>query len=586
MNLNSDSSESTTGSSGTDPSAASPTGGQELNWNSRHITHGWQKGATAFYYGLGFSEADFSKAQIGIGVPLLEGNLCNVHAYPLGKKIEASCRAAGLLGFIYGVPAVSDNITQGHAGGSASLPSRNMIANACEAVCGSHAYDGVIGLHHCDKNGPGFAMGIMRLNFPSLIVNGGSIRPGCYQGKDISILDVYDSQAAAAAGDIPHSEADAILKVACPGPGGCGIAASFNTWGIVLEVLGLSLPGSSSNPAQSPEKDAELEAVGPAMRFLLEQDLRPRKIVTLSALYDAMATVAAMGGSTNAIIHLLAVAQEAELDFSLKDVAKIFRRTPLLCTFAPRGRLTMYDLHKLGGTPVLIRHLLDQGVIQGEHLTVTGKTLREQFADAPLPPEKQSLMRPVSDPINPRSDMQICFGNLAANGIVFKVSSLQEPKFKGPAICFRSAQEVAVAATDGRIQPGHVVVLSHLGPVAAGMPEVLVASASLNSKALYGKVALVSDTRVSGVTHGAVGVHCSPEAALGGPIGLVVDGDMIEFDLDQGTIHLHVSDAELSNRRTRWRWRPPHPPTGYLASFSSTVTGPEHGCVPRAIRRT
>lgn len=559
-----------------------------LNWNSQNITKGWQKGATAFYYGLGFSEDDMVKPQVGIGVPLLEGNLCNINAYPIGKTIEAGCRESGMHGFLFGVPAVSDNLTQGHPGGSASLPSRNMIANACEAVCGAHCYDAVVGLHHCDKNGPGFAMGMMRLNFPSLIVNGGSIKPGCFQGRDITILDVYDSQAAAAAGDIPEDEAEQILRSACPGPGGCGIAASFNTWGITLEIMGLSLLNSSSNPAESDEKQEELKQVGKAVRYILENDLRPRTIVTFEALRDATAAVAAMGGSTNAILHLLALAQEAELDFSLQDVAEIFKSTPVLCTFAPRGRFTMFDLFKIGGTQVLIKHFLDQGIIQGDHLTVAGKTLREQTQDVTVPASAvadDALFRNRDNPINEKADMQVCFGNLAANGIIFKVSSLKDHQFSGSAICFRSAQAVAEAAKSGKIQPGHVVVLNHLGPVAAGMPEVLVASAALNSKALYGKVALISDTRVSGVTHGAVGVHCSPEAALGGPIALVCDGDLIDFDLDAGTIHLHVSDAELHNRRTRWRWRPSHPPTGYLASFSSTTTGAEHGCVPRAIRR-
>ena len=248
----------------------------------------------------------------------------------------------------------------------------------------------------------------------------------------------------------------------------------------------------------------------------------------------------------------------------------------------------MFDLFKLGGTEVLIKHFIDQGVISGDHITVSGQTLRELTADVQVPDVadgEDSLFRTRENPINPKADMQVCFGNLAANGIIFKVSSLKDQQFSGPAICFRTAQAVAEAAKDGRIQPGHVVVLNHLGPVAAGMPEVLVASAALNSKALYGKVALISDTRVSGVTHGAVGVHCSPEAALGGPIGLVCDGDQIDFDLEAGTIHLHVCDAELHNRRTRWRWRPAFPPTGYLATFSSTTTGPEHGCVPRAIRR-
>lgn len=553
---------------------------KSLNWNSRTISAGWQKGATAFYYGLGFSGEDFQKAQVGIGVPLLEGNLCNVHAYPLGKKLEASCREAGLLGFLFGVPAVSDNITQGYPGGSASLPSRNMIAAAAEAVCGAHAYDAIIGMHHCDKNGPGFAMGLMRLNFPSLIVNGGSIGPGCFRGEKITILDVYDSQAAVAAGDLPPEMAEGILRNACPGPGGCGIAASFNTWGIALEVMGWSLPASSSNPALSPEKDTEVSQVGQAVRFLLKQDLRPRQIVTRQAFEDAMAAVAAMGGSTNAIIHLLALAQEAGVDFTLRDIQKILRRTPVLCTFAPRGKMTMLDLHHIGGTPALIRHFLDEGVIKGDHLTVTGKSLRETYSSYPTASEGQQVLRPKSDPINPRSDMQICFGNLAPDGIVFKVSSLKDSKFSGKAICFRTAQEVAEAAASGRIQPGHVVVLAYLGPVAAGMPEVLVASAALNSKALYGKVTLISDTRVSGVTHGAVGVHCCPEAAVGGPIGLVRDGDVIQFDLEASSIHWDVSDEEISRRREQWRWQPEYGSSSYLATFARHVTGADKGCVP------
>ncbi len=551
-----------------------------LNWNSRNITQGWQKGATAFYYGLGFSPEDFSKAQVGIGVPLLEGNLCNVHAYPLAKKIEQSCRAAGLLGFLYGVPAVSDNITQGYPGGSASLPSRNMIAAACEAVCGSHGYDAVIGMHHCDKNGPGFALGMMRLNFPSLIVNGGSIGPGCYRNEKITILDVYDSQAAVANGEMSAAEAEGILRSACPGPGGCGIAASFNTWGIALEVMGWSLPGTSSNPAESPEKDAEIAEVGPALRRLLEWDLRPSQIITRPALEDAIAAVAAMGGSTNAIIHLLALAQEAQVEFTLRDIREILLRTPVLCTFAPRGKMTMLDLHLIGGTPALVKHFLEAGVLRGEHMTITGKTLRETYLAYPSAPAGQQVLRPKSDPINPRSDLQICFGNIAPDGVVFKVSSLKEAKFSGTAICFRSAQAVAEAAAAGRIQPGQVVVLAYLGPVAAGMPEVLVASAALNSKALYGKVALLSDTRVSGVTHGAVGVHCCPEAAVGGPIGLVEDGDRIEFDLDAGTIHWDVPDDVIQDRRSRWSWQPDYPKSGYLATFARHVTGADKGCVP------
>ncbi|MCA9175866.1 MAG: dihydroxy-acid dehydratase [Planctomycetales bacterium] len=551
----------------------------QLNWNSRRLTHGWQRGVTAFYYGLGLTDEDFDRPQIGIGVPLLDGNLCNVHAYELAKVIAEGCQADGLIGFPFGTPAVSDNITQGHEGGNASLPSRNMIANAAECVVSAHGYDALVGLHNCDKNGPGFAMALARLNYPGLIVSGGSIHPGCHNGQDISILDVYDTQAAAAVGATSQEEADAVLRKACPGPGGCGIAASFNTWGIALEAVGLSLPGSSSMPAIDDGKRVECRQVGAAVRKLLELDLRPRDIVTRASLTNAAVAIAAAGGSTNGVLHLVALATEAGVDFGLRDLQEIFRRTPVICSFAPRGRRTMVDLHKIGGTPVFLKVLLDAGLLDGSCVTVSGATQADNLRDVPPPPAGQDLMTPVEAPLKPHADMQICFGNLAPDGIVFKVSSMQDTEFTGNAICFESAKAVADAVEAGKVQPGSVIVLRNLGPVASGMPEVLVATAALAVPELDGKVALVSDTRVSGVSHGAIGVHCAPEAIVGGPIGKVRDGDSITFNLLAGEIRLHVDDAELAKRESA----PPVETTrrGYLRDFSATVAQADRGCVSR-----
>ncbi len=555
----------------------------QLNWNSHHLTHGWQKSITAFYYGLGLTDEDFDRAQIGIGTPLLDGNICNVHAYELAKQIAQGCKDAGLIGLPFGTPAVSDNITQGHEGGNASLPSRNMIANGAEAVTSAHGYDGMIGLHNCDKNGPGFAMALARLNYPGLIVSGGSIMPGCHNEQDITILDVYDSQAALSVGAATAEDADQILRKACPGAGGCGIAASFNTWGICMEAIGLMLPFSSSIPAVVDEKRKECLQVGQAMRNLLEKNIRPRDILTRKAFENAAAAIAAAGGSTNGILHLLALARETQIDFGLKDIQPIFRNTPVLCSFAPRGKRTMVDLHKIGGTPVLLKHLLKAGLIDGDCLTVTGKTMAENLEGIADVPADQDLIAPLDKPFKEYADMQICFGNLAPGGMVFKVSSMKDTKFKGKAICFDEAKDIVDAVEAHKIKPGSVIVLRNLGPVASGMPEVLVATAALAVPELDGKVAFISDTRVSGVSHGAIGVHCSPEAAVGGPIGLTKDGDEISFDLLAGELTLHVDDGEMARRKAAWQApKALRAQRGYLADFSATVAQAHNGCVSRA----
>ena len=547
---------------------------QNLNWNSRALTHGWQRGINAFFWGLGFKKEDFDKAQIGIGTPLLDGNLCNVHTHELAKLIQEGCKEAGLIGFPFGVTGVSDNITQGHEGGSASLPSRNLIANGAEMVCSSHFYDALIGLHHCDKNGPGFAMALARLNIPGLIVNGGSIMPGCHEGKPTTILDVYDAAARANSGTMSFEESEQVIATACPGPGGCGIAASFNTWGIALEAMGMSLPDTSSMPAIEAGKREECRRVGAAVRILLEKNLRPRDIITKASMTNAMTAIAAIGGSSNGVLHILAVAREAGVDFTLRDIQAICRKTPVLCNFAPRGSGNMVDLHRLGGTSMLLKHLLKAGLLDGSCMTVTGRTLAENISGAAEVPQPNPLIAPLDAPFKEYADIQICFGNLAPDGIVFKISSMKEPRFKGRALCFEDSKSVYDAAAAGQIQPGHIVVVRGCGPVAAGMPELHVASAALAVPELYGKVALISDTRVSGVSSGAIGVHCSPEAVVGGPIGYVKDGDEIEFDLITGEITVHANlDARLSGAEGVRHAR------GYLADFAATVTQAHEGCV-------
>jgi dihydroxy-acid dehydratase len=554
-----------------------------LNWNSRNLTRGWQRGVTAFYYGLGLTEADFDKPQIGIGVPLLDGNLCNVHAYDLAKRIADGCRRADMIGFPFGVPAISDNITQGHEGGNASLPSRNMIANGAECVVSAHGYDALIGLHHCDKNGPGFAMALARMNYPGFLLSGGTIMPGSHRGEEISILDVYDAQAAVAVGSMDESEANEILRTACPGVGGCGIAASFNTWGVAMEAIGLMLPYSSSIPAIDEAKHEECIRAGQILHGVLQQGLRPRDLLTRRAFENAATAIAAIGGSTNGVLHLLALAREADVEFTLRDMQAIFRRTPVLCSFAPRGKKTMVDMHRIGGTPVLLKHLWRAGLLDGDTMTVVGKTLGQVAAEAADLPEDQQLIVPADAPFKPFADVQICFGNLAPDGIVFKVSSMQQPRFRGVAMCFDDAKDVADAVESKRIQPGSVIVLRYLGPVASGMPEVLVASAALSVPELDGKVALISDTRVSGVSHGAIGVHCAPEAAVGGAIALVADGDEISFDLLAGEVTLHVTDEELGRRRQQWRPQPRKSRRGYLLDFAATTAQANRGCVSRIL---
>lgn len=552
---------------------------KELNWKSRELTEGGNIGIHAFYYGLGWGREDFKKPQIGIGTPLHEINLCNMHSHEIGDSIKEGLAEAGMLGYRFGVPSVSDNITQGHGGGNASLPSRNVIASSAEMVTTSHRFDGMIGLHHCDKNGPGFALALMRGNLPGFILSGGTIRPGCLDGKELTIQHVYDEQAAVEVGNSTQEQLLNVVKHACPGAGGCGIAASFNTWGLAMEAIGLMPPHSSSNPAEGEEKRAECKQAGKWMLDILKNGKRPRDIVTKAALSNATAMIGASGGSTNGILHLMALAVEAGVNFGLRDVQAILRKTPVYCNFAPRGQGTMIDLFKMGGTPMLVKHLIGAGVLDGSVPTLFADSLADQVADAGAIPGGNPLIAPQGKPFKPFADMQICFGSLAPDGIVFKVSSRPDPTFEGKAICFNDVDSLVDAVTEGRIQAGHVVVLRGMGPVAMGMPEVLVATSALSTPDLDGKVAFVSDTRVSGVSHGAIGVHCSPEAAVGGPIAYVQDGDLISIDLLEGKIDWKGK----GERHLGGDFQPYRGECIYLREFADSVAQANYGCVNKSL---
>jgi len=551
------------------------------NWNSRELTQGSRQGIKAFYHGLGWSREDFDKPLIGIGTPLHEINLCNLHSYDIGESIKGGLEASGMLGFRIGIPSVSDNITQGHGGGNASLPSRNVIASSTEMVATSHRFDGFIGLHHCDKNGPGFAMALVRSNLPGFIISGGTIRPGKLDGRELTIQDVYDVQAACEIGKATRAELDAVIRHACPGPGGCGIAASFNTWGLAMEAIGLMPPYSSSNPSEGNEKIQECLQAGQWMARILDHGLRPRDIVTRASLQNATAMIGAAGGSTNGILHILALALEAGVDYGLRDIQQVLRSTPVYCNFAPRGRGTMIDLFRMGGTPMLIRHLVKAGVLDGSVPTLFADSLSAQVAEAIDVPEDQDLIAGAGAPFKAHADIQVCFGNLAPDGIVFKVSSRQETSFEGPAICFPDADSLVDAVNDGSVRPGHVVVLRGMGPVAMGMPEVLLATAALSNPELDGKVALVSDARVSGVSHGAIGVHCSPEAAVSGPIARVRDGDRVAIDLLGGVVswEQHEPDADGESPV----FAPFNGKEIYLREFSENTTQAHQGCVSKQV---
>lgn len=552
---------------------------RRLNRYSQTITQPKKQGASqAMLYATGMTETDMDKAQVGIASVWYEGNPCNMHLLDLANTVKASVKQADLVGMRFNTIGVSDGISMGTAGMRYSLPSREVIADSIETIMSAQWYDGCIALPGCDKNMPGCLMALARLNRPSFIIYGGTIKPGCHKKKAIDLVSAFQSYGQFISGEIDEAERKAIVQNACPGAGACGGMYTANTMASAIEALGMSVPYSSSAPAEHPDKQAECANAGKVMRHLLEHDIKPLDILTKPAFENAITLVMALGGSTNAVLHLLAIAKTAGVPLTLEDFQRISDRTPYLADLKPSGRFVMADLHKVGGTPAVMKHLLAAGLLQGDCLTITGKTLAENVADLPGLSKGQGLIRPVAEPIKPNGHIQILTGNLAPEGAVGKITGKEGTYFKGRANVFDSEQAMMDAFKDGNIHKGDVVVIRYVGPKGGpGMPEMLQPTAAIMGAGLGQDVALITDGRFSGGSHGFILGHVTPEAAIGGPIALVKTGDTIEIDAEKRTLSLLCDADELAQRQAQWQ-NQATPATGYLSKYAKLVQTASQGC--------
>jgi dihydroxy-acid dehydratase len=554
----------------------------KLNRTSRRVTQPKSQGASqAMLYATGLSEADLDKAQVGIASVWFEGNPCNMHLLDLAAKVKEGVAAAGLVGMRFNTIGVSDAISMGTEGMSYSLQSRDLIADSIETVMGAQWYDANISIPGCDKNMPGCLIAMARVDRPALMVYGGTIRPG--RGRKGSALDVvsaFQSYGEFVAGRIDEAERSNIVRYACPGPGACGGMYTANTMAAAIEALGMSLPGSSSTPAEDPEKLDECVRAGAAIRLLLERDIRPSQVMTRAAFGNAMAVVSALGGSTNAVLHLIAMARAVGVPLGIDDFQRVSDRVPYLADLKPSGRYVMEDLHRVGGTPGVLRLLLAHGALDGSCLTCTGRTLAENLAEWPDLAKGQSVIRAWDDPIKPTGHIQILRGSLAPDGAVAKLTGKEGLHFAGPAQVFDQEEAMLAAVEQGRIARGSVVVIRYEGPKGGpGMPEMLTPTSALMGAGLGAAVALVTDGRFSGGSHGFIVGHVTPEAQEGGPIALVQDGDTIRIDAKTNRIDLEVDPAELARRRARFSPPPLKATRGTLAKYIRNVRPASEGCV-------
>jgi dihydroxy-acid dehydratase len=534
-------------------------------------------------YATGLSEADMSKAQVGISSVWYEGNPCNMHLLDLSTVVKESVAKAGLIPYRFNTIGVSDGISMGTKGMRYSLQSREIIADSIETVMGGQWYDGNISLPGCDKNMPGVAIAMGRVNRPSIMVYGGTIRPGCsMSGEPIDIVSAFQAYGQYIAGDITEEQRFDIIRNACPGQGACGGMYTANTMATAIETLGLTLPGSSSSPAEDPSKKAECENVGFAMRNLLKEDIRPRDILTRQAFENAMIVVNILGGSTNAVLHLIAIADAAGIKLTVDDFQAVSDRTPFLADLKPSGKWVMADMHKIGGTPALLRYLLKEGLIDGSGITVTGKTMRENVQSFRDFPEDQAILRPLSDPIKPTGHIQILRGQLAPGGSVGKITGKEGLRFEGTARCYDDEDDFIVALERGEIKKGEktVVIIRYEGPKGGpGMPEMLKPSSAIMGAGLGKDVALLTDGRFSGGSHGFLIGHIVPEAQEGGPIGLIRDGDRIVIDAEKLIIDSDVSPEEMERRRKEWKAPALKYTKGTLKKYAMLVSDASQGCV-------
>ncbi|HEV8283407.1 MAG TPA: dihydroxy-acid dehydratase [Chitinophagaceae bacterium] len=554
----------------------------ELNRYSKTITQDvTQPAAQAMLYGIGLTDADMNKAQVGIVSMGWDGNTCNMHLNELAKIVKQSAWDNDLVGLIFNTIGVSDGISMGTDGMRYSLVSRDIIADSIEAVCGAQYYDALIAVPGCDKNMPGSVIAMGRLNRPAIMVYGGTIAAGRYKGEDLNIVSAFEALGKKIAGQLNDEDFKCIVQHSCPGAGACGGMYTANTMASAIEALGMSLPFSSSNPALSEEKRKECEAAGKAIRLLLEKNIKPSDIITRKAFENAITVVMVLGGSTNAVLHLIAMAKSVGVELTQDDFQKISDKVPVLADFKPSGKYLMHDLHQHGGVPAVMKYLLKKGLLHGDCLTVTGKTISENVADVPeLSFESQKIIYPLEKPLKTTGHLQILYGNLAVGGSVAKISGKEGERFEGTAKVFDGEFELINGINTGKIKQGDVVVIRYVGPKGApGMPEMLKPTSALIGAGLGNSVALITDGRFSGGTHGFVVGHITPEAYDGSLIALVEDGDAIEIDATKNTITLKVSDVEIAERKKNWKQPALKAKKGILYKYAKYVRTAAEGCV-------
>jgi len=554
----------------------------ELNKYSKTLTQDeTQPAAQAQLYAIGFKEEDFNKAQVGIASMGFDGNPCNMHLNDLAKLVKQGVWDNDLVGLIFNTIGVSDGMSNGTPGMRYSLVSRDVIADSIEAVCGAQYYDALITIPGCDKNMPGSLMAMGRLNRPSIMVYGGTIAPGHYKGQDLNIVSAFEALGQKIAGKLDEADFKGIVMNSCPGAGACGGMYTANTMSSAIEALGMSLPYSSSNPALSEEKKLECRQAGKAIRVLLEKDIKPKDIMTRKAFENAITTIMVMGGSTNAVLHLIAMAKAVDVELTQDDFQVISDRTPVLADFKPSGKYLMQDLHEHGGVPAVMKYLLSKGLLHGDCLTVTGKTLAENLEDVPaLDFDKQKIILPVEAPLKATGHLQVLYGNLAEGGSVAKISGKEGERFEGTARVFDGEDLLIEGIRSGRVHPGDVVVIRHIGPKGApGMPEMLKPTSAIIGAGLGKSVALITDGRFSGGTHGFVVGHITPEAHAGGLLAFVKDDDIIEIDAVKNTITLKVDDEVIAQRKANWKQPALKATKGLLYKYAKSVKSAAEGCV-------
>ena len=554
---------------------------ESLNKYSRRITQPAVQGASqAMLYGTGMTEADMDKAQIGIGSVWYEGNTCNMHLDKLALEVKKGVTEADLIGMRFNTIGVSDGISMGTDGMSYSLQSRDVIADSIETIMAGQWYDACIALPGCDKNMPGCLIAMGRLNRPSLMVYGGTIRAGKLNGCKLDIVSAFQSYGEYVAGKIDDEQRKEIVKKSCPGAGACGGMYTANTMASAIEALGMALPYSSSIPAEDPAKIDECHRAGAAILKLLQLDLKPRDVMTRKAFENALVLITVLGGSTNAVLHLIAIARSVDVSLTLDDFQAVSDRTPFLADLKPSGKYVQEDLHAVGGTPAVLKFLLEHDMIHGDCMTVTGKTLAENVAELPGLTEGQDVIRPLDNPIKSSGHLQILRGNLAPGGSVAKITGKEGNVFSGTANVFDSEEDMVAALEEKKINKGDVVIIRYEGPKGGpGMPEMLTPTSAIMGAGLGSDVALMTDGRFSGGSHGFIVGHITPEAQEGGPIALVKNGDKITIDSDKNVIDLEVEPTELENRRKAWTAPPLKATRGTLHRYIKTVKSASEGCV-------